>query len=436
MTSKQSGLLIAAPHSGSGKTVVTLALLRALTNRGVDLCATKAGPDYIDPAFHALASRRQSVNLDPWAMAPARLKALAGGQSGSHLLVEAMMGLYDGAADGSGSAADLAATLGLPVVLVIDAGKQSHSVAALARGFRDHRPELAFAGIILNRVGSARHEAMLRDALDRISMAVLGAVPRSAELELPERHLGLVQAGEQAGMAAFIERAGEIVGGAIDLDALVEAFGSVDAGDRAAGLPAQGLRPLGQRMAIARDDAFSFFYPHMEADWRRAGAELSFFSPLADEAPAAQADAVYLPGGYPELHAGRLAGNGRFLDGLRQAAARGATLYGECGGYMVLGEGLVDAQGKRHAMAGLLKLETGFARRKLHLGYRRLEAGQGFALGQRFTAHEFHYSSALREEGEKLFRARDALGEDLGNVGLRAGKVMGSYMHVIDRSEP
>ncbi|MCG6859438.1 MAG: cobyrinate a,c-diamide synthase [Salaquimonas sp.] len=436
MTTAQNGLLVAAPQSGSGKTVVTLALLRALSKRGIDVAAAKAGPDYIDPAFHALASHRASVNLDPWAMTSARLKALAGVQKGSHLLVEAMMGLFDGAADGSGSAADLASTLGLPVVLVVDAGKLSHSVAALARGFRDHRSGIDVAGVILNKVGSARHEAMLRDALGSIGMTVFGAVPRSAELVLPERHLGLVQAGEHSDMEAFIERASDIVGKAVDIDALLAAFTTVNIGGEADGLTPQGLRPLGQRIAIARDNAFSFLYPHMAEDWRRAGAAFSFFSPLADEAPEVNADAVYLPGGYPELHGGRLAGNARFLDGLRQAASRGALIYGECGGYMVLGEGLVDAEGQRHTMAGLLKLETSFAERRLHLGYRRLEAGQGFALGQRLTAHEFHYSIAQREEGEPLFYAHDALGEDLGMAGLRAGNVMGSYMHVIDRIEP
>ena len=438
MTTPAKGLLLAAPHSGSGKTVITLALLRALTNKGIHIAGAKAGPDYIDPAFHALAidterSGRLSVNLDPWAMAPARLLALAGGQGGTHLLVEAMMGLFDGAADGRGSAADLAETLGLPVVLVVDAAKQSHSVAALVRGFRDHRPGLGFAGVILNRVGSARHEAMLRAALEEIDVPVFGAIPRAAELSLPERHLGLVQAGEHADMEAFIAGAATIAEDAVDLDALLKAFRPM--ATRQDGEPAQGLRALGQRIAIARDEAFSFLYPHMVADWRRAGAELSFFSPLANEAPVANADAVYLPGGYPELHGGKLAGNADFLDGLRLAVTRGATVYGECGGYMVLGEGIEDAEGRRHAMAGLLRLETSFAKRRLHLGYRRLEAVRDFVLGRKLTAHEFHYSVALREEGEPLFRASDALGEELGSAGLRDGAVMGSYMHVIDRSE-
>lgn len=427
MSAPVRGLMVAAPQSGSGKTVVTLALARALARRGLDIRAAKAGPDFIDPGFHALACGHPCVNLDPWAMAPARLRALAGGQGGSHLMVEAMMGLFDGAADGSGSAADLAVILDIPAVLVVDVARQGQSVAALVRGFRDHRPELVMAGVILNRVGSDRHAAMLRRALAGIGVAVLGVIGRDDGLALPQRHLGLVQAEELPELEAFIATAAEGVAAAIDLDRLCALFAPMRTAD-----PAPRMLPPGQRIAIASDAAFSFLYPHLVADWRVAGAEIALFSPLADEGPSPQADAVLLPGGYPELHGGRLAAAAGFHDRLRRAAASGALVYGECGGFMVLGEGIEDADGRRHAMAGLLKLETSFARRHLHLGYRRLEAGQGFAFGRCLTAHEFHYSTALREEGETLFAVRDALGADLGRTGLRRGNVMGSYMHVID----
>jgi cobyrinic acid a,c-diamide synthase len=172
--------------------------------------------------------------------------------------------------------------------------------------------------------------------------------------------------------------------------------------------------------------------------WRSAGAELAFFSPLADEVPAADADAVYLPGGYPELHAGRLAGNGQFMGGLRAAALRGAVLFGECGGYMVLGEGLIDAEGQRHAMAGLLPVETSFAERRLHLGYRSAELAVDCGLGSHgaaFRGHEFHYAVLCREgAGDPLFRCRDAAGRDLGAQGRRHGSVLGSFLHLIDRA--
>jgi cobyrinic acid a,c-diamide synthase len=198
------------------------------------------------------------------------------------------------------------------------------------------------------------------------------------------------------------------------------------------------LPPLGQRIAVARDAAFAFAYDWLLESWRDAGAEIAPFAPLADEAPDRAADAVYLPGGYPELHAGQLAAAGTFMAGLRAAAIRGAALYGECGGYMALGEALTDADGVAHPMAGLLPLATSFAERKLHLGYRevRLAAAHPLgAAGQRLRGHEFHYATVTREgPGQALFRARSARGDDLGAAGLVAGTVSGSFVHLIDRA--
>ncbi len=198
------------------------------------------------------------------------------------------------------------------------------------------------------------------------------------------------------------------------------------------------ISPLGQRIAVASDTAFAFAYPHLLAAWREAGAEILPFSPLADQAPDLAADAVYLPGGYPELQAGRLAGNRCFLDGLRAAAGQGRAIYGECGGYMVLGTGLTDAEGQRHAMAGLLPVETSFAERRLHLGYRRTALAAATPLGAAGTVwrgHEFHYASILSEgPGEALFEAWDAEGAPLGRLGRRAGSVFGSFFHLIDRA--
>ena len=196
---------------------------------------------------------------------------------------------------------------------------------------------------------------------------------------------------------------------------------------------------LGQHIAVARDEAFAFAYPLTLDGWRRAGAELSTFSPLAGEAPATSADAVYLPGGYPELHAGRIAAARGFLDGLRAAADRGAMIYGECGGYMVLGERLIDADGVEHAMAGLLPVATTFAERGLTLGYRiarTLGDGPLGRDGARFRGHEFHYARVLREDGDAaLFRCGDARGRDLGTAGRRVGTVAGSFVHLVDREE-
>ncbi|MGI9365286.1 MAG: cobyrinate a,c-diamide synthase [Rhizobiaceae bacterium] len=426
-----AGLLIAAPQSGSGKTTLTLALLRALTRAGIAVSSAKAGPDFIDPAFHAAASGKPCFNLDPWAMRPQLLMALAG--SGSDLLVvEGMMGLYDGGADGKGSAADLANLLGFPVILVVDASRQSHSIAALVSGFRDFRNNIEFAGIVLNRVGSARHDTMLRDALAEIGMPVLASIFKDESLNLPERHLGLVQAREHGDLDAYLDHAASLVEKAFDLDGLIEL-----AKGHSGGSTVERLAPLGQNIAIARDDAFAFLYPHLLQGWWEQGVELSFFSPLADEAPATGCDSVFLPGGYPELHAGSLAACSQFKEGLLSAANRGAFVYGECGGYMVLGEALVDAAGDSHQMAGLLPVTTSFKTRKLSLGYRlaRVCSDLPFASTDTvLTGHEFHYSTIKSQQTDTpLFYAHDARGQDLGGCGLRLGNVAGSYLHIVDK---
>jgi cobyrinic acid a,c-diamide synthase len=393
--------------------------------------SAKSGPDYIDPKFHEAASGVACINLDAWAMTPATLSALAGGQARGNdlLLVEGAMGLFDGAANGRGSAADLAVSLGLPVVLVVDCARQAQSVAALVHGFQSFRQDVRPAGVILNRVGSARHEAMLRSALAPLGIEIVGALPRSDALVLPERHLGLVQAGEHQDLEAFLDTAAALCGAHVDLAALERlASPFMPAGTTDFLLPS----PLGQRIAVARDLAFAFAYPHLLDFWQKQGAELSFFSPLADEGPGEDADAVYLPGGYPELHAGNLAQAETFRSAMTRAATCGKLIYGECGGYMSLGAGLVDASGRRHRMLGLLPLETSFENRRRHLGYRALQPLCALPWQGPLTAHEFHYASIVSEgSAERLFSASDAEGTALPEMGLRAGPVMGSFAHVI-----
>ncbi|MGO9543792.1 MAG: cobyrinate a,c-diamide synthase [Rhodomicrobium sp.] len=449
--SKPRGLIVAAPRSGSGKTTVTLGLLRALSRRGLTVQPFKCGPDYIDPAFHEAACGRPSYNLDSWAMRKQTATALLRVAEGADFIVaEASMGLFDGVIVpgqwGNGASADIAAAAHLPAVLVLDISGQAQTAAAVARGFAGFRPNLEIAGVILNRAASSRHEKLARDGFERIGMPVFGAIPRKEAIALPERHLGLVQAGEVAQLAACLDALAGLAEAYLDIDALLKAPSprpSSRWGEGTLETPchsverAQLLRPPGQRIALAQDAAFSFVYPHLLKAWREAGTEILPFSPLADETPDRSADAVWLPGGYPELHAGRLAANANFLAGVRAFAAT-KPVHGECGGYMVLGEGLIGAHGERHAMLGLLRLVTSFAARKLHLGYRRAELLTGCVLGlpgDRFAGHEFHYSSVLAEDGERLFALADAEAS-MPAGGLRNGTVTGSFLHIIDRWNP
>lgn len=421
------GLILAAPASGAGKTTVTLALLRLFARQGHAVRGAKSGPDYIDPGFHAAACGAPCLNLDAWAMSPARLRQRAAGAG--WLIIEGAMGLFDGAPpDNRGAVADLARLLHLPVVLVVDAGRMSGSVAALVQGFANFDPAVPVAGLILNKVGSDRHEAMLRRALAPLGLPVLGCLHQDATLALPSRHLGLVQAAERPDLDAFLDRAADALEERLDAEGL-RALASPLPPPPGADRPA----PPAQVIALARDEAFAFSYAHHLADWRAQGAELRLFSPLNDD-PVPAADFVFLPGGYPELHAGRLARCDTFMQSLRQAAQR-TVIYGECGGYMVLGERLTDAQGVAHPMAGLLRLETSFANRKRHLGYRRLSASEGAMAGS-WTGHEFHYATTLRAEGPPLFAAEDAAGAPLPPMGLVSGRVQGSFAHVIDPAGP
>ncbi len=395
------GLILAAPSSGAGKTTLTLALLRLLSREGLHVRGAKSGPDYIDPRFHEAACGAPCPNLDAWAMTPDRLRSLAFGDG--LLIIEGAMGLFDGAPpDGRGAVADLARHLDLPVVLVVDAGRMAGSIAPLVAGFAGFDARVRVSGVMLNNVGSDRHEAMLRRALAPLGLPVLAALRRNPALAQPSRHLGLVQAAERPDLEQFLDTAADALAATLDRATLLSL---------AAPLPeattAPRLAPPAQVIAVAQDCAFGFTYPHMLADWRAAGAEIKPFSPLADD-PVPEAGFVFLPGGYPELHAGKLAANHTFMQSLKRAAQT-SDIYGECGGYMVLGAGLIDADGTPHAMAGLLPLETSFATHRLHLGYRTLTAAQGRWPGafhrHRCRRHGCCPHGSYPWPGQRLFRA-------------------------------
>jgi cobyrinic acid a,c-diamide synthase len=430
------GLIVSAPRSGAGKTTVTLALIAALARRGMAVRAAKAGPDYIDVAFHAAATGAHGYNLDSWAMPPALLDALLSeaARGADVIIVEGVMGLFDGVAGlggRCGATADLAARFALPVLLVVDVSGQSQSAAALVRGFASHDGAVRIAGVVLNRVGSERHRILVADAVAALGMSILGAVPREETLVLPERHLGLVQAGEHADLALRLDALAEMAERCLDLDAIVAIA-------RPPSLPApapiSSLPPPGQRIALARDAAFTFVYSHIVEGWREAGAEIVPFSPLADEPPPDDCDCCWLPGGYPELHAGALAAAARFRAGLARFATTG-PVHGECGGFIVLGEGLEDACGARHAMTGLLRHATSFARRRLHLGYREARLlcdGPIGPEGALVRGHEFHYASLTAAGDDAPFsELADGQGHPLGPSGGRRGNVSGTFFHAI-----
>jgi len=426
------GILISAPSSGTGKTTVMLGLLRALAEDGLKVQPFKSGPDYIDPAFHHAAARRPAFNLDTWAMPPDLAGGISEQAQGADIVVaEGSMGLFDGVAtrgeNGFGSSAETALMMGWPVVLVIDVGGQAQSAAATALGFKTYNPDLPFAGVILNRCASPRHERLARLGMDKAGVNVIGVLPRRGDLTLPERHLGLIQAVEHPDLEEAITGYASFLREHVDLEAIKSAARA--GGAKTGSLP----KPPAQRIALARDAAFSFTYPHLLTGWRNAGAEILPFSPLADEAPDPSADLVWLPGGYPELHAGKLAANQTYLTGLRKHA-ESKPVHGECGGYMALGTALIDKDGTRHEMAGLLGLVTSYEKRKFHLGYRQATLNApmlGFDTGARLRGHEFHYTTILEEPDEPLAQVGDADGNPVPETGSIKGHVTGTFFHLI-----
>ena len=432
-----AGLMMAATASGSGKTLLTMGILAALRKRGLPLQPGKTGPDYIDPAFHTAVAGTPSLTFDSFAMSTPSLHALAHLSAGRHFVVEGVMGLFDGAASGRGSSYDVARILGLNLVLIVNVHGVSDTAAFIADGIRQHCQDVNFAGVILNQLGSPRHANQIERVLTDFGIPCLGRFYKDSELTIPSRHLGLIQADEcvrSDDWHAFLTRLTDAVEAGLDIDALaaMSARPTVDSNNipQAASL----IPPPGQQIAIARDTAFGFSYEHIMQGWRDAGAEIMPFSPLANEAIPQEADFIYLPGGYPELHLPALSGASIFQDSLRRAAKRGCLIYGECGGYMVLGSAICGADGTYWPMAGLLDLVTSFAAPKRTLGYRFLAATEGPFAGQ-WTGHEYHVTQAIEQQGTPLFSVTNSLGENLGNTGLCKDSVYGSYMHLIAKTD-
>lgn len=423
------GLILAAPTAGAGQTTVMLALLRLLNLMGQPVRAAKSGPDYVTPRLHEAACEAPCVNLDTWAMPADRITSLSDGND--LLLIEGTGGLFDGGAPGGrGSVADLARLMQIPVILIVDASVMAQSVAPLVAGFASYDPKVKVAGIILNKVTSAGHARTLRSALTPIGVPVLAALPSHPDLALPDHPLDLTGPGGRTGLDPFLDRAAALLAEGLPDDVPPDLATLLAL---AAPLPGPGapaaFTPPAQTIAVARDAAFAFCYPHMLADWRAQGSEIRFFSPLNDD-PVPTAGFVFLPGGVPERYAGRIAAAGRFLTTLRTHGER-KPVYGEGGGFMVLGDVLTDADGVPHQMAGLLNLATSFKKREMRRGYRAISATKGPFKGT-FIAHEDHHATTTYQSGDKLFEAEDAEGQPLASMGLRENRAYGSFAHIID----
>lgn len=429
------GLLISAPASDTGKTTLTLGLARAFRNRGLSVQCFKNGPDYIDTQFHALACGRQSVNLDSWAMPHDMLLQEAARGDGADLVVaEGSMGLFDGVSccphNSGGSSADLASLMGWPVVLVVKPDGQGQTAAAVAKGIALFRADVVVAGVILNQVGSARHASMIRGAMEDSGIRVFGALPRGELNSLPKRHLGLVQASELPSTDELIDQAAKLVEKCVDINGVLSAANSSRHGPV---LFQRFVSPPGNRIALARDAAFSFMYEHLLEAWHQAGAAILPFSPLGNEAPDPSADVCWLPGGYPELHVQTLSVAEKFINGLRQFSQTKAV-HGECGGYMVMGKSIIGTDGIEYPMAGILGLQTSFESRKLHLGYRAATlhaAIPGYPSGSKIRGHEFHYASTTFQPDPPLASVVNAYGDKVAESGSHRALATGTFCHLI-----
>ncbi len=428
-------LVIGAPSSGSGKTTITLGLLSALKRRGIAVAPFKVGPDFIDPGHHAAACGRASRTLDGWMCGEEAVReSFARGCVGAEVaLIEGVMGLFDGASGGSdeGSTAEVARWLKGHVLLVVDAGAQARSAAAVVKGFVEFDPRLCFAGVIFNRVGSPRHAEMLRDAVASVPglPPVLGCLPRETRVELPERHLGLVTAGD---ISMDFGTLADLVEEHLDLEALCAEM-RVSAEPLSRPLFHQE-RTASVRIGVARDAAFCFCYPENLERLEEAGADLVFFSPLTGTLPQGL-DGLYLPGGYPELHAERLAANRTLLEDLKQEVEAGLPVYAECGGLLLLCAGLDGL-----ALGGIFPAKARMLARRKALGYREVCLTEEAVLGPAGTVargHEFHYSElAMPETVPRAYALSRKGGENLGAEGFRYKNVLASYVHLHFASNP
>ncbi|MEM7073236.1 MAG: cobyrinate a,c-diamide synthase [Pseudomonadota bacterium] len=463
------GLIVSATRSGSGKTLISAAIARILVKAGCKrLGVYKVGPDYIDPGYLALGSGSPAFNLDPWAMAHDLLGNLL--TRSNYAVIEGAMGLFDGGRDGRGSTADLARITGFPVLLVVDARGRAQSIAAEILGFTRFDPHINIAGVILNHLGSVHHLELIQEGL-RASpdpVPIIAALGHQPDLTVPARHLGLIQAEEIADHSRFLARLEAWGLGLaenlcpIDPARLVAIMQPSRIATHHRVLPIHSvpfmqlypsrLQSAQPRLAIARDQAFAFCYQHWLLGFEQAGIQPHFFSPLADEAPVKGATHIFLPGGYPELYGRELASARNFHQGLKAALQHGALIYGECGGYMVLGRFLIDGDGVPHQQSGLLPITTSIHTPKRILGYREIRLGgahhEGIAGHQVecfWAGHEFHFARIAEQDPDQNPQASMGLMRRPGGseaaqwrpfghqAHCGAGAIMAGFAHCISK---
>lgn len=433
--------LIAGPSSGVGKTTVSLAIAAALRARGLRVQGFKCGPDFLDTGHLSAVTGRAARNLDGW-MLDASANRAAFAQAGADAevaIVEGMMGLFDGVSGQGekGSAAEIAKLLSLPVILVLDASKSARSLAAVIRGFEVFDPALRFTGLVLNGVASVGHFRLLAEAINQnCTTPILGWLPQEKSVHIPERHLGLHTAGEidwrekREALRAFAENH-------LDVDRLLTEEFNLKLDHFRAAIPVASSRVT---IGVARDEAFCFYYQDNLDLLKAAGAALVEFSPMRDEHLPPGLDALYIGGGYPELHAQQLTANSTLAQDLRDFAASGRPVYAECGGMMYLGQRLRAQDGKEHTMAGVLPLEIEMTDKLVRFGYVELELMQDCLLGVQGTlvrGHSFHHSQcSSARELPSAFEARYTLSGKIGPEGYLWENVLASYIHLHFRGNP
>ena len=435
--------IVSAPQSASGKTTVSLGLMAAFSRRGMRVAPFKAGPDFIDPGYHRMITGVPSVNLDGWMTPPHFLRStfLKHSSVADISVIEGVMGLFDGMAHSSteGSTAQVATITGAPVVLVVNARGMAASVVPLVSGFANHDPAVKVAGVVFNNVGGERHARILQQAIfERCSdVCFLGAIPRDEALALPSRHLGLVTAEDNPLDADFVERLADTMERHLDMELLTRIAEIPDNAHLSPVTPEQGSFYPPVTIAVARDPAFCFIYEDNLRLLKEAGAELAFFSPLADSSLPDGTAGIYLPGGYPELHQEQLASNSSLLDSIRGAVAGGMPVYAECGGLLYLTEGIVAEGGDspRNRLAGVFPVNAIMGQKRAALGYREVELACDTILGirgERLKGHEFHYSTLERDMPpavERVYRVARP-GEKWVAEGYATARCLASYVHL------